>query len=89
MSRTIAKLGAAEVVDCAPPRLLSVEPPEAFDREFRNEVTDLVHEILRECYVTDRGPRQAEARRWGLTLEQLVAATVSQSVMRKVDNEYL
>lgn len=84
-----AKLGTAERSSSAPPRIVNAEPPPAFDREFRNEVTELVHEILHRSYVTHRESAQGEARRWGLTLEQLVAATVSHHVMRKVDAEYV
>lgn len=85
----VAKLGIAELAGSAPPRVVGAELAGAFDREFRNEVTELVHEILQRSYVTHRESTQREAHRWGLTIEQFVAAAVSHRVMAKVDAEYV
>lgn len=89
----VAKLGRIEATDPAPATTTATRQddflPAGFDLEFRNEVTELVHEILKRSYVTQRESTHDEARRWGLTTEQLVAAAVAHHVMTKVDREYV
>lgn len=85
----LAKLGTAETSASTALRILVPEPPVSSDFEFRNAVTDLVLEILTRHYVTQRDAAEREALRWGLTLEQLVAAAVSHHVMKKIDAEYV
>ncbi len=87
----VAKLGRIEGagISSSTARFAAAEAPGTFDLEFRNEVTELVHEILQRSYVTHRTTVQDEAQRWGLSLEQMVAAAVSHHVMKKVDMEYV
>src|SRR5436309_2993708 len=69
-------------------------PPEAtdaysFDMEFRKEVAQLVHDILKRNYVVRRREAKLEASRRGISLEKLVAAAIAHRMMRKVDEEYV
>src|SRR5262249_46656062 len=65
-------------------------PPEvdagvySFDLEFRKEVAQYVHDLLKRCYVTRRRETKLEANRRGVSLEQLVAAAIAHRIMRKV-----
>ena len=61
----------------------------SFELEFRKEVAQLVHDILKRNYVTRRRESKLEASRRGVSLEQLVAAAIAHRMMRKVDEEYV
>lgn len=78
------RLGIALTPTGKPPRL----DAEARDLQFRREVSQLVHDILRKHYRTDPVTAREFARGRQITLEQLLAATITHMVMQKVDDEY-
>jgi hypothetical protein len=65
-------------------------PPEGrFDLEFRDDVAQLILETLRSMYFYHRERATKEAYRRRMTVEQLVASTLAQQIMDKVDREYV
>jgi hypothetical protein len=66
------------------------KPPEGrFDLEFRHDVAQLILETLKYMYDYHREKVTKEAYRRRMTVEQLVAATLAQQIMDKVDREYI
>jgi hypothetical protein len=63
--------------------------PEQFDLAFRQRIADRIHDVLRQAYVTRPEHVAAEARKRGVSCEQLLAAYIARLVMDKVDREYL
>jgi hypothetical protein len=78
-------LGVATTRDGAPPR----SEGEAYDLRFRREVSQMVHDLLYRHYVKDNASAREVAHKRGLTVEQLLAATIAHLVMKKVDEEYV
>lgn len=79
------KLGVALTPDGSPLQL----DGEPWELRFRKEVSQLVHDLLRKHYELDRSEACKIAHRRGMTLEQLMAATITHLVMKKVDEEYV
>jgi hypothetical protein len=65
---------------------LTVRSP---DPVFRREVAAKILDTLTQGYVTRREFVQREAHRRGLSVEQLLAAYLTRTIMDKVDSEYL
>ena len=61
--------------------------PDQRARTFRRAIAERVLRVLTTAYVTRPEPVRAEARRRGITVEQLVAAHIARVIMDKVDNE--
>jgi hypothetical protein len=59
------------------------------DPAFRREVAAKILDTLTQGYVTRREFVLREARRRGLSVEQLLAAYLARTIMDKVDSEYL
>jgi hypothetical protein len=60
-----------------------------FELEFRREVAQLIHDLLRRNYVAQPEAARLEAEKRCLTVEQLIASSIAYHVMNKVDEEYL
>lgn len=78
-------LGIATTPDGTPSRTLG----EPYEVRFRKQVSQIVHDLLQKHYVYDPATAREVARRRGLSVEQLLAATITHHVMKKVDEEYL
>ena len=63
--------------------------PETWELRFRREVSQLVHDLLRRHYQIDPAGARTIADRRDMTVEQLMAATITHLVMKKVDEEYI
>ena len=63
--------------------------PETWEFRFRKEVSQLVHDLLRKHYEIDPTEARKIAQQRGMTVEQLMAATITHLVMKKVDEEYI
>ena len=74
------------VLTADPPR---PDLPGGFDLAFRRAVAGLILDALTKGYVTNREYVRGEARRRGLSVEQLLAAYLARTIMHKVDGEYV
>ena len=79
------KLGLALTPAGKPPKI----DARARDLQFRKEVSQMVHDLLRRNYKLDTNTAREIAREKRMTLEQLMAATITHLVMQKVDDEYV
>jgi hypothetical protein len=63
--------------------------PGGWNLEFRREVAAKILDTLTQAYVTRREFVLEEARRRGVSVEELLAAYLTRSIMDKVDREYI
>jgi hypothetical protein len=78
------KLGVALTPAGKPPKFNA----ESDDLRFQREISQLVHDLLRKHYKVDPFTARQFAHQRGMTLEQLLAATITHLIMQKVDEEY-
>jgi hypothetical protein len=74
------------IITADPPR---PDLPGGFDLAFRQAVAGLILDALIKGYVTNSEYVRGEARRRGLSVEQLLAAYLARTIMHKVDGEYV
>jgi hypothetical protein len=63
--------------------------PGGWNLAFRQDVAAKILDALTQAYVTRRGFVLEEARRRGLSVEELLAAYLTRRIMDKVDREYI
>jgi hypothetical protein len=63
--------------------------PGGWNLEFRQEVAAKILDALTQAYVTRREFVLEEARRRGVSVEELLAAYLTRTIMDKVDREYI
>jgi hypothetical protein len=63
--------------------------PGGWNLAFRQEVAAKILDTLTQAYATRRGFVLEEARRRGLSVEELLAAYLTRTIMDKVDREYI
>jgi hypothetical protein len=65
-------------------------PPEGgFDLEFRREIAQMVHDSVKFAYKDYKKSTIKMADRSRLTVERLVASSLADRIMDKVDREYI
>jgi len=60
-----------------------------FDKEFRQEIAVIIHDVLLKAYGSQSGHVQKEASRRRTSVERLLAAYLTRIIMDKVDREYI
>jgi hypothetical protein len=68
-----------------------IQHPDAgnFDKEFRQEIAHIIHDVLLKAYGSQSGHVQREASRRRTSVEKLLAAYLTRIIMDKVDREYI
>jgi hypothetical protein len=66
---------------------VSMPPEGGFDQEFRREIAQLVHDILKFAYINNKDAAVKEAYRRRLTVEQFVASLLADRIMDRVERE--